>query len=1129
MDQTGNDVKAIFIAALDRDPGAERTAYLDSACGDLVDLRRRVDALLAAHERADEILGPARGLSEPMDTAAETDTPTAGPEIEPTQAGESRATSADATVNMAAIPHADGATVSRGGDGLPRGTPVRYFGDYEIEAELGRGGMGVVYRARQVTLNRPVALKMLRAGVLAGDAELQRFQNEAEAVALLDHAGIVPVYEVGEHEGQSYFSMKLIRGGNLADRLESSKDDPRAAAELLAEAAEAVHHAHMRGILHRDLKPANILVDDQGRPHVTDFGLAKRLDVDIELTQSGAVMGTPGYMSPEQATGRRGAITTATDVYGLGAVLYALLTGRAPFSGDSVVETLTRVKEQPPEPPRKHNPKLPPDLEVICLKCLEKDPRRRYFGAHALADDLRAWLERRPIAARPVGTLERAALFVRRKPVLASAYALAAAVVFLLGFGGTIARLWRAAENARAEAVVAHDGEKKARLDAEQARDGEKAARQRLAGVEYGRTMEVAHQEWRDGNVGATVSLMESTPAALRGWEWRYVNRLCHSDLLTLRGHSEWLLSACYSPDGLRVVTASNDKTAKIWDAETGAEMLTLRGHSGVVNSASFSPDGSRVITASQDKTAKVWDAKTGAELLSLKGHSMLVMRASFSPDGSRIVTAGGDKTAKVWDAKNGAEVLTFKGHNLGIRSASFSPDSLRVVTASDDGTAKVWDAKSGAELHAFTGHNGRVFGASFSPDGLRVVTASGDKTTKVWDARTGLVTLSLTGFNRSVVSASFSPDGTRILTTDGDNSPKVWDARTGTEVFTPKGHTEAVQSASFSPDGSRIITASNDKTAKVWDARRSAEVLTLSGHADVLAAASFNPDGSRIVTSSWDKTARVWDAATGAEVLTLEGHPDAVIDAFFSPDGSRILTTSNDKTAKVWNAATGAEVVTFYGHSSPLNGGSFSPDGLRVVTGSKDRLAKVWNARTGVEILTLRGHGDQVLTAMFSPDGSRIVTSSWDKTARVWDATTGAELLTLKGHSNWLYSASFSADGLLIVTASSDRTAKVWDARTGVEIVSLTGHTDAVLSASFGPDGSRIVTASMDSTAKVWDAKRGTELLTLKGHTGIVRSASFSPDGSRIVTAGHHDTVAKVWDSRPFAPVKLDQPKGSP
>ncbi len=320
---------------------------------------------------------------------------------------------------------------------LSRGAIVRYFGDYEIKAELGRGGMGVVYEARQVSLNRPVAVKMVKAGLLAGDDELRRFQNEAEAVALLDHPGIVPVYEVGEQAGQHYFSMKLVPGGSLVPLLDRFKQDPKAAARLLAETAEAVAHAHMRGILHRDLKPANILVDAEGHPQVTDFGLAKRVEAEAELTVSGAILGTPAYMAPEQATGRRGSITTATDVYGLGSVLYALLTGKAPFGGNSVVETLDAVRNIAPEPPTKVNASAPRDLETICLKCLEKDPRRRYATAQAVADDLHAWLGSRPISARRVGASERAWLWCKRKPAVA---ALAAAVV-LASVGGTAATI----------------------------------------------------------------------------------------------------------------------------------------------------------------------------------------------------------------------------------------------------------------------------------------------------------------------------------------------------------------------------------------------------------------------------------------------------------------------------------------------------------------------------------------------------------------------------------------------------------------------------------------------------------------------------------------------------------------
>jgi tRNA A-37 threonylcarbamoyl transferase component Bud32 len=335
---------------------------------------------------------------------------------------------------------------------LLRGTTVRSFGDYDIQKELGRGGMGIVYKARQITLNRPVALKMIKAGVLADDAELRRFQNEAEAVALLDHPGIVPVYEVGEHDGQKYFSMKLVEGSNLAEQLASFQDNPRAAVSLMIETAEAVQHANMRGILHRDLKPANILIDAKGHPHITDFGLAKRMESDAEMTASGAIMGTPAYMSPEQADGRRGAMTLATDVYGLGAIFYALLTGKAPFGGVSVIDTLDAVRSHSPEPPSKRSANIPRDLELICLKCLEKNPADRYPTAGTLADDLRRWTGGEPVSVRAAGAVERVAKWARRKPTVAAAYTLGLLAVLLGGLGGAAVWQWRAAVTAKATA-----------------------------------------------------------------------------------------------------------------------------------------------------------------------------------------------------------------------------------------------------------------------------------------------------------------------------------------------------------------------------------------------------------------------------------------------------------------------------------------------------------------------------------------------------------------------------------------------------------------------------------------------------------------------------------------------------
>ncbi|MCY2966228.1 MAG: protein kinase [Planctomycetota bacterium] len=1095
----------LFLEALDKSP-AERTQFLEDVCENQPELKARVLELLTAFEKPDHILD--RTLDDPglrafHDVARETDA-----------------------------------------ESLPPGTVLRYFGDYAIRKELGHGGMGVVFIATQLSLNRPVALKMIRTGILARAGDLRRFQQEAEAVALLDHPGIVPVYEVGEHDGQRYFTMKLIDGGDLSSRLASFRNDPEGAARLVAQIADAVHHAHQRGILHRDLKPANILLDAAGHPHVSDFGLAKRIEADGEMTASGEILGSPAFMSPEQAAGRRGSITTATDVYGLGAILYAVLTGQAPFGGDSVIETLDAVRTRPPVALREVNPRVPRDLELVCLKCLEKNPADRYSSAATLANDLRRFMAGEPVSVRAAGVVERAAKWARRKPTLATAYTLGLLACLLGSLGGAAIWQWRVAEQARRHAVsnkneavkaanaarTAKDGEAQeraaavlARINAERARGVAEVARaesevaraeaddlrEKIEYTEYGRTVEFALQEWRENHVAATLELLGKTKPELRGWEWYYVSQLCHSELLTLPEHTNEVRSAAFIPDGSRIVTGSMDGTAKIWNAKTGECLQTLR-HVGGCESATFSQDGTRIVTTSADNTAKVWDVASGAEIHVLKGHSEYLTCAAFSPDDSRIVTASKDETAKVWDALTGTVVFTLEKHDGLVKSARFSPDGRSIVTASWDSTVRLWDGKTGAQIRLLPQSSSGNF-ASFRPDGTRIVTALSDGTAKVWDASTGADLRTLWGHSGDIYSVTFSPDGKRIVTAGKDTTAKVWNAATGALLRTLRGHTKSVDSAAFSPDGSRIVTASPDSTAKVWDATREAEFVSLECPT-ALYSASFSPDDSRIVAASGG--VRVFDVATREVVLSRSNLDLDAICTSFSPDGSRIVIGGGGGKAGVLDATTGANCFFLEGHVDGIYSASYSLDSASIITASRDGTAKVWDATTGEEKLNLKGHEDEVTSASFSPDGARIVTGGNHGTVIVWDGVTGAQQMNLSGHYGPCSSVSFSPDGSSILTGS-DRTARIWDAQTGELIRTLEGHTAPVRSASFSLDGLRIVTASDDNRAKVWDARTGAEVLTLIGHSDGVKSASFSHDGSRIMTASFDHTV-KLWDAGP-------------
>jgi WD40 repeat protein len=574
-------------------------------------------------------------------------------------------------------------------------------------------------------------------------------------------------------------------------------------------------------------------------------------------------------------------------------------------------------------------------------------------------------------------------------------------------------------------------------------------------------------------------------------------------------GHIGKVSSALFSPDGAQIVTSAEDKSARLWDAKTGAELAVLNGHRDTIWSAEFSRDGGRIVTASSDKTARLWDAKTATPLAKLEGHTDEVYRATFSPDGERVITASYDHTARLWDAKTGVPLAKLEGHTGKVSSAAFSPDGARILTTSHDHTARLWDAATGAMLAELRGHEDKVYSAAWSPDGALIATASEDGTARLWDAKTGDELSVLQGDTGSVHSVEFSPDGARIVTASDDGNVRLWDVKTATLLAMFRGHNGPVTSATVSPDGASVATASQDHTGRLWDAKSGAQLAVLQGHTDQVLTAAFSADGTRVVTASLDKTFRVWDTGSGE---TLAVHKRPVNSAAFGPDGAWVVTASKDTTARLWDGKTGGELGVLW-HANSVNSAAFSPDGARVVTAASDGTARIWDAKTAAPLAELEGHVGSLYSAAFDPDGGRIVTASSDGTAQIWDAKTGAPLLKLEGHTSPVRSAAFSPDGASIVTASLDKTARIWDARTGALLAKLEGHTGAVLSAAFSPDGAQIVTAADDTTARLWDAKTGKQLSAL-GHKNTVYSAAFSPDGARIVTASDDGNV-RMWDAK--------------
>ncbi|HEY2620954.1 MAG TPA: TIR domain-containing protein [Acetobacteraceae bacterium] len=585
------------------------------------------------------------------------------------------------------------------------------------------------------------------------------------------------------------------------------------------------------------------------------------------------------------------------------------------------------------------------------------------------------------------------------------------------------------------------------------------------------------------------------------------------AERLRLVGHLAALYGAAFSPDGTRIVTASADRTARIWSTTAGQELVLLRGHREWVRSAAFSADGARIVTASGDRTARIWNGTTGEELAIFEGHESRVLCARFSPDGARIIAGLADGTARLWDADSGAELRSFTGHEDLVLGTAFSPDGARIVTAGRDGTARLWDATTGQVIAVLNGHADAVGTAAFSPDGARVVTASEDRTARTWDAVTGRELAVLRGHRNVVESAAFSPGGDRIVTGSWDRTARLWDAATGREIAVLTGHEHRLRSACFSPHGARIVTASDDGTARIWDAAPGQATAPLHGHEGWLRSASFSPDGTRIITASFDRTAGLWDATNGHRIAALRGHDHWVQSAAFSPDGARVVTASFDRTARLWDARTGEHLATLRGHTGSVRGAAFAADSTRIVTASEDCTARLWDAATGELRTILQGHEDWVLSASFSPDGARVVTTSEDRTARFWDAATGQQLATLRGHEGWVLGASFSPDGNRVATTSRDRTARLWDAASARELAVLSGHGNWILAAGFAPGSAVVVTASRDATARVWDAVTGHERVVLRGHEDWVGSVAFSRDGARIVTASE-DRTARIWDT---------------
>jgi WD40 repeat protein len=1057
--------------------------------------------------------------------------------------------------------------------------PLRIFGDYEILGEIARGGMGIVFRARQVSLNRTVALKMIAAGQLAAPAQVQRFRLEAEAAARLDHAHLVPIYEIGEHQGQHFYSMKFIPGGSLAGRLASgSAIAPREAARLGAILARAIDYAHQHGVLHRDLKPTNILLDEQAQPHITDFGLAKLFEDEASLTVSAAILGTPAYMAPEVAAGKAASATTGADIYSLGAVLYELLTGQPPFLADNVPALLRKIVEETPTRPealrrqRARGGLLVPagdadeidrDLEVICLKCLEKESSRRYASAGLLAEDLERWLAGDTIQARPATAAETCWRWCRRQPVLAGLFLAIAALLIATAAGAMLAL--RRIDTARQAEQRAHHSAVQANRDLEGANGRLAASVSRLefqlaedwfqAGEAAGGLACLAHlARANPSNAIVTQRLFSAlwsgsfpVPTTPALYSMGRVRELEFSpdgrQLLLLREnpfagrndssvqlwdassgqasgpplkHPAAVTWARFSPTGGRILTLCADHAARLWDAATGRALGAPLAHDTAVRAACFSPDGKRALTVSEPAKVHLWETETGREQRSWTAHSSALAGAAFSPDGQRIVTASERGSVRLWQADSGAEATTqLGGTNLQfrsrVRSVQFRPDGRALLITCDDHTARLHEVATGRAVGEPLRHHETLFPARFSRDGRFVVTLPADREIQVCEAGNGRAFGPRLRHQDTVTEAEFSPDGRLLLTAAWNNAAHLWHVETGQPACAPLRQSERVMHVSFSPDGQHVATGCADSLVQVWDVRPSAVSEQIVRHAGPVRWAAFSADGSMFATASSDHTARVWDAATGQPITPSLSHASEVLRVEFSADRRRLVTAALDGRARVWSLP-GGELLTVVAHKGPVSSARFDRASQRLLTASQDATARIVELPGGKTQAQLP-HEGWVYEAAFSPDDAFVATASADHMARIWNARTGQPASPPLLHGDLVVDVKFSPQGDLLATASDDNTARVWDVRSGQSVGKPLTHTRTVCSVAFSPDGRRVATASWDRTARVWDARTGMALSEPMHHDDQVWGAEFSGDGARVVTAAS-DGSARVWDA---------------
>jgi eukaryotic-like serine/threonine-protein kinase len=1190
----------IFIAALQiTDPGA-RDVFLTVACTE-PGQNERLKALLAAEPGLGSFLEvPGRAAdSRHLIVPGHAHPNRVGQDAPDLRAREGAALSARRDGDGFQDERSPGPGGTTGwGATVPLETAGTVIGPYKLMEQIGEGGMGLVFVAeQQEPLRRRVALKIIKPGMDSRQV-IARFEAERQALAMMDHQNIARVLDAGTTEsGCPYFVMELVHGVPVTTYCDANELTTRERLALFVPICQAIQHAHQKGIVHRDIKPSNILVtmyDDKPVPKVIDFGVAKaieqRLTEKTVYTQFGTLVGTFEYMSPEQAEMNAFGVDTRSDIYSLGVLLYELLTGTTPLERPRLKEAalgeiVRLIKEEDPPPPsvrlstsgalakvakaHKADPAklsrlIRGELDWVVMKCLEKQRTRRYDSAGSLARDVERYLKDEPIEARPPSAWYRFQKLARRHKVALFTASLVAVALVL----GTVVSTWQAfratvaERTARLSERVAENRKREAdeaRNLAEGRRDELAVLNENLRRASYVADMNLARVAWDEDNLSRAHELLEKHrprpgETDLRGFEWHYLRRLFHRDLLTVKAYPGGVDSVAFTPDGKRLVTSGTSRPqqkylerrlgeVRLWDAATGQPLrFDLGGRADKVARAVLSPDGTHLAATQFNHAILIWDLATG-RLVTLYGpETQIAYSIAFSPDGKRLVSMyrphddrslnDSPRSIRIWDLASRQAVVTINGFSYLTALPSLSPDGKLLVAADmTKARVQVWDAATGQEAFSCEYRDGGVLcDAVFSPDGKYLAT-SWDNAIRFWDvaSREPNATWPLgSGGGRLL---AFSPDGKRLATV-GIGTLELWDTAGGQKVQSFKGHFGTVHSLAFSPDGMRLASGGADGTLRLWDATARPDAVSIPKEGSFGDMPLLSPDGQTLLMGlTWGahRPIRLWDTTTGeprSSPIEL-GRP--LIHPAWTADSKRLYIADSGKTVSVMDVAAGKVVRTFpvdaiadLRMTTTRQATALSPDERYYVHAAPDGTIRLRAATTGVETRMIRGLGGAIEVVAFSPDGSRLLGANTEGAVVIWEVATGLQIAATELTGLRIRVARFSADGKQlavagILTPPGTGDVRILEAQTVREVWSLKGHTLQVNDAIFSADGRRLVTASADRTIRIWDLGTGQEILKLSDASGRPVSVRFAADGRRLISTSLGGRPTNVWDATPL------------